>query len=331
MRRIAAVAVFVLCSSGCGGDGGDDVLPEPREERIAFASSRDGDFEIYSMRPDGSDVRQLTRNATSPASENDDSLPTWSPDATQIAFTSTRDHEGDGIDAKELYVMNADGTQQRRLTEDEPSVVPAGWRPDGQIEFVRCAQGITDCALMTVDPEGGDPEGVYEFNGTTEFVQLAPDAERLVIQTFNPAAARLGARVEVANLDGGDRQVLIDHGGEPAWSPNGKRLVFVTDRDRNGRCLFHDCTGNAPELYVADGDGSNQRRLTRTTAQEAHPRWSPDGTKLLFARIESEDDDYELFVMNADGSCMRQLTDNDEWDWLPDWTGPRGSGAPLAC
>ncbi len=325
--RLAATLAALLCA-GCAGD--DEAPAEPSEERIVWASNRDGDFEIYSMRPDGSDVRQLTRNEASSESEADDLAPAWSPDGRMIAFTSTRDHRGDGIESQELYVMNADGSGQRRITDDEPNVAGAGWLKDGRVVFLSCRQGIADCDVLALDPDDGEPDRLHRSGGANEFVSVTPDGERLVISTFDRSASEVDPRVEVTDLDGENREVLIEDGGEPAWSPHGERIAFVSDRDRNGPCLFHDCTGHAAELYVADADGANTRRLTRTTAQEVHPRWSPDGEKLVFARIGAEGGDYDLFVINGNGTCEQKLTDDEDWDFMPDWTGPR-SGSRLRC
>ncbi len=320
----------MLAPVGCGGD--DDEAPSVAvPERIVFASNRDGDFEIYSMKPDGSDVAQLTRNETTADTENDDWAPSWSPDGRMIAFTSTRDHEGDGTQSQELYVMNADGTDQRRLTDEEPNVNSAGWTADGRIGYLSCTGGISDCELRAISPESGESEVLHRSKGPTEFVSLTPDGDRLAITTFDPEASALAPRVELADLDGGDRELLLEDGGEPDWSADGERVAFVSWRDDNGHCLFHDCTGSTPEVYVADADGGDQRRITRTEGQETGPRWSPDGKKLLFARIDDEEDDYQLFVVNADGSCERELTkDDDGWDWMADWIGP-DAGEALRC
>ena len=94
MRTVAGLLLAVACvvvGAGCGGSGESGDL-------IAFTSDRDGDYEIFVMNADGSEVRQLTDN------DDDDGLPAWSPDGKRIAFTSDRD--GDD----EIFVMNADGT-----------------------------------------------------------------------------------------------------------------------------------------------------------------------------------------------------------------------------
>jgi Tol biopolymer transport system component len=79
-------------------------------------------------------------------------------------------------------------------------------------------------------------------------------------------------------------------------------------------------------LYV------DERRLTRTTAMEAHPEWSPGGKRILFARIANDQgEDYELWVMNVDGSCQTQLTDNGDWDWTPDLYGQAEDDRSLTC
>ena len=79
----------------------------------------------------------------------------------------------------------------------------------------------------------------------------------------------------------------------PAWSPDGRKLAFVSDRDGNS------------EVYVMNADGSGQRSLTRNPAYDADPAWSPDGRKLAF--VSNRDGSYGVYVMNADGSGPRRL------------------------
>ena len=74
--------------------------------------------------------------------------------------------------------------------------------------------------------------------------------------------------------------------------------------------------GNAAELYVVDADGSDERRLTETTAHEDFAGWTPDGEWVLFSRIADASDDYDLFAVRADGECEVQLTDTPEWEMV---------------
>jgi Tol biopolymer transport system component len=74
-----------------------------------------------------------------------------------------------------------------------------------------------------------------------------------------------------------------------------------------------------------DADGSGERRLTNDPGEEGSLAWSPDGTRILFSAFR-DGNDYELYVVNDDGTCLTQLTDNREWDWAPDWHGERGVG-----
>ena len=141
--------------------------------------------------------------------------------------------------------------------------------------------------------------------------------------------------VYVMDADGGNRMRLTESKGRDvgaAWSPDGRLLAFTSDRDKNGECLWHDCVGYNPEVYVMRGDGSDERRLTNDPGDDGVPEWSPDGTRLLFSAFR-DGTDYELYVMNADGTCITQLTRNSEWDWSPDWYWPvdPNHGGRLRC
>jgi Tol biopolymer transport system component len=330
MRPALAFAALVLLA-GCAT--GDDSRPAPTGENlIAFSSKRDGDFDLYVMGPNGTDVRQLTRNDASGANEADDDGPVWSPDGTRLAFLSTRDHTGDSDEDRELYVVDADGDSERRLTENRLAEYSPDWSPDGsRIVFLRRLPAGT--AIFEIEADGGGERRLTEPRAALDVsLDWSPDGKLLVVTRFDPAASRPSTEIYTVDPgDGGATRLTDAPGvdGDAAWSPDGSRLVFVSDRDRNGRCLFHDCAGFATEVYVMNADGGAQRRVTRTTALEAFPAWSPDGSRLVFARIADDNDDYELFAINADGTCERQLTDNDAWDWTPSWTG--SGGAPLQC
>ena len=109
IKRVVAASTAVFLSFGCGG--------EKAPERIAFASDRDGNFEIYVINADGSGPTRLTRNAFIEGN------PAWSADGSRISFDS--DHDGN----RQIYVMNADGSNQTNLTNNVAEDSNPAWSP----------------------------------------------------------------------------------------------------------------------------------------------------------------------------------------------------------
>ena len=97
-----------------------------------------------------------------------------------------------------------------------------------------------------------------------------------------------------------------DEDRHPNWSPDGRRIVFESNRDGNY------------EIYVMNADGSGVTRLTDNDDEDYSPDWSPDGRRIAFE--SDRDGNYEIYVMNADGSGVTRLTDNDDEDYSPDWS-----------
>lgn len=334
--RTSLLLVALALFGGCAGGSSDDEDEARDEGVIVFSSNRDGDFELYVMRPDGSGLRQLTHNERSPTTEARDEQPAVSPDGRTVAFVSTRDHAGNPLSSYELYVVGLDGGGERRLTRDPRGAGRPQWTPDGRIVVTTCGHDLRSCRLEAVNPESGESRRVSSLPSRSVFfgAALSPDGERLaLVEVEGGFWEAHAADVAVANVDGSARRRLTDDPGEdasPAWSPDGSQIAFVSDRDHNGECLFHDCIGNAGELYVMDADGSDQRRLTTTAATESSPSWSPDGERIVFSRIEDEDGDHDLFVVDAETGAESRLTDTVAWEWTPVWGSAR-STAPAAA
>jgi len=188
-----------------------------------------------------------------------------------------------------IEVINADGSGRRHVIGafNEYAFSPA-WSPDGsRIAFVS-TRGDTDYEIWTV-PAGG----------------VAPGAP----------AVRLTTTPRDSWGKGQDDSA-------PAWSPDSRRLVFVS---RN-RDLVDACDVYAMDAVDGDGDGNgdNLLRLTRENSQncspweDINPSWSPAGDLIAYSSVRSGDAD--IWVMNPDGSGQRNVTGHPGWDWMPGWS-----------
>ena len=129
-----------------------------------------------------------------------------------------------------------------------------------------------------------------------------------------------GTSIEIytANADGtGAKKLTQAPGldGTPAWSPDGKRIAFRSQRDFPGA---QQTDLGAYEIYVMRADGSQPTRITNNAAADFEPSWSPDGTRIAF--YSRRDGNDEIYVMNADGSSPKNLTNEPAPDRQPAWS-----------
>lgn len=223
-----------------------------------------------------------------------------------IAFYSDRDGNS------EIYIMNADGSDQHRLTFNQSEESSPVWSPDGsQVAFISdrddpdAGKCLPNCfyQIYVIRADGSGEHKLVETELSTLHPDWHPDGTKLSFDTeFN-----LKGDIYVLNADGSDLHLLIQDGFWADWSPDGTQIVFASRRDGN------------VEIYVADADGSNQRRLTENKRLDYFPAWSPDGQRIAFATVEQK----QIYIMDADGSNERQLTDQGRCEdpaWSPDGT-----------
>ena len=267
------------------------------QDKIAFQSNRDGDWEIYVMNDDGAGLTRLTDNGTS------DFLGEWSPDGESIVFESYRDSNND------IYVMDADGSDQTRLTEGNllTDYYNPTWSPSGDHITYKSVRYNHEIYIM--DADGTDQTNLTGNAALDEYPDWSSDGSRIVFISNRDD----NKEIYVMDSDGTNQTRLTNSEANeqnPKWSPDGNSIVFTSARDGN------------LEIYVMDADGSNQTRLTNNNANDSGSRWSPDGSLIAFNSYR--DGNLEIYVMDADGSNQTRLTNNEASDGDPRWS-PDGS------
>ena len=237
----------------------------PDGKRIVFSSGRHGPDEIYVMDADGHNPQRLTNNG------HDDRDPSWSPDGKQIAFSSSRAHPHviQGWFTSEIYVMDADGNNPQRLTNNGHDDYSPSWSPDGKRIIFSSEMaghfkgGQTTHEIYVMDTDGGNQQRLTENLFNDWYPSWSPDGKRIAFSSDREGNFG-NFEIYVMDTDGGNQRRLTNnpqYDGSPSWSPDGKQITFVSERDGNF------------EIYVMDANGGNQRNLTKHGGHDRAPAW----------------------------------------------------------
>lgn len=230
---------------------------------LVFYSERGGKADLFVMDDKGGDVRQLTRT---PAANEGGAA--FSPDGKRIAFDTDRD----GND--EIYVMDTDGQNPRRLTRHAARDLAPAWSPNGaQIVFLsdRDRRKDKEFDIYRMDADGSSVERLTSKEANW-FPQYSADGGRVAFQ--------VGRGIEIMDLGSHARRKVTGDpadGMYPTWSPDGRRLAFVSWRNGRG------------ELFTMNTDGTGQERVvTMPVGSTVDPRWSPAGDRLAFVHLPDD-------------------------------------------
>ena len=249
-----------------------DVAVAPGGKLIAFASTRDSEHPgIYSQHVDGSAVTKLT------ADDADNAFPTFSPDGKQIAFCSTRSGTWN------IYVMDAQGRNVVQVTTGSTQCVHPSYSPDGgRLVYCSLGQRSNEWEIWTVSLTTGEKRQI----GYGLFPSWSPqkDVERIAFQRARQRGSRWFSLWTLDLVDGEARQVTevaVSSNAaivSPAWSPDGKRLVFATivNPIPNGPGAARLRRRSEQDLWTIAADGSDRRRLTDGNGTNLSPVWSTD-------------------------------------------------------
>ena len=272
--------------------------PEPTEEhggRIIFTCTR-GDYnQLCMIKADGSQLQLLTNSA------GHSYYPTFAPGGQMIVFASNR------LGSFDLYLLILKSGNLSQLTKNIGNVVSPSFSPDGEkIVFAnRAADGPT--AIWVIDKGGVNPKLLYAGPNTIVATAWSPDGQTIAYAMAVDQPNEY--QVFLMNADGTNHrrlsQGLMGIGGNLDWSPDGKYLlIFAGPPGDKDIFRLEVATGN----YVQLTDGGNN------TASS----YSPDGQYIVFNSLRNNDQ-ADLYIMNADGSGLRQLTSHPEPDWQPKW------------
>jgi TolB protein len=222
---------------------------------------------------------------------------------TQIAFVSTRDTTGQRV--KEIYVMDWDGSNQRRITSHKTLSLSPAWSPDGnKIVYTSFGRGSTDMYLVSRD--GSSRQRIDSGVSLNSSPTFSPDGSKLAFV----GSQKGNTDIWVIDPDGKNpRRVTNDTSIEstPAWSTNGREISFTSSRS------------GTPQIYVMEAEGTNIRRISFDGEWNDDAVWSPDGE--LIAYTSGVKGFYQIRIMNVATQktwIIAGTGSNEQPSWSPD-------------
>lgn len=261
--------------------------------RLVYTSSQYGNPDIFVVSVYGDYPIRLTSDS------GDDKQPGWSPDGKQIVFVSDRD------DDDEIWIMDADGSNQRQLTFNDWGDGIPGFSRQGKIVFH--SNKDKDYEIFVMDKNGNDLTQLT-FNDTRDQQPAwSPDGDRIAF-----VSNRSGDNdIWLMDADGANQEQLTSSSGSdgmPSWSPDGGTIFFHSDRYGND------------EIFSFTLASRRTVQITNNKNNDRDPIMSPDGYHIAFDSNRDGKDNYNLFLMNPDGSGIFRLVGSSGNDYQPNWS-----------
>ncbi|MEE8294207.1 MAG: hypothetical protein V3R64_00700 [Sphingomonadales bacterium] len=294
MSRLLLIISFALVSGFAQAQEDSTIYyfaPDwsPDGQKIAFEGGLEGELQIFTIDIDGKNLTQLTDK------EYNDERPVWSPDGKKIAFFSNRSEKKDEQPVSlQIYIMNADGTGQRRITHEGPALeYSISWSPDGNWLVFQSRPEINPGvhSLYIIGTDGMDRRRITDGRYNDTSPAWSPDG-RLIL--FSQSAAnykffrnqtpeerllnRNSAEIVMYNLEDETITPITQNefrDFDPSWNADGSEIYYLQD-DGQKKTFFRQKLGKSEAIPVADGDVVSSRGFVTRT------RLSPDGRFLTY-------------------------------------------------
>lgn len=281
------------------------IQDDPIIARILTAGIRDGNGDVYLYEVTATTVSEIRLTTE----EGFDGFAMWSPDGSQIAFSSARTGDDN------IYLMDDTGSILAQLTDHPLPEYNPVWSPDGtQFVYVSEQNGNRDLYLM-------DADGSNQRRLTDDFADdwqpvWSPDGTQIIFASYRDNGSY--ASLYRINADGTDLELIQRYGEgefrELAWSPNGSTILTSYGYSPNYDIYRLNPDGSDFQLVVHHPDGASR-----------YPMWSPDGSQFAFVLMPHDTFGDHIYIADADGSNLRPITDPNQpytlYDGLSWWSG----------
>jgi TolB protein len=271
--------------------------------KIAFTTYENNYYNLYIIDKDGQNQKLLAKGKQLCCA------PAWSPDDSTIAFSKNNNDNGGTFD---IYTIKTDGSGEIKLTDQNNNASPRFY----------------DLNSIIFSSSNGSWSGIYKMNADGSNKQLltpqnksfgnpviSPDRTKIAVtsldwngsQIFTMNASGTGLKQITFTVSPKyyDRGYPRDGNGNPAWSPDSRKLAYVS------------YANGSPDIFTINPDGKKNKRLTDTPLRDEHPAWSKDGHYILFASNRNLNVSSEIYIMRTEGQLQTPLTHFNADDSYP--------------